>query len=320
MFVELFEALKDSGTFTGKLWRARILEANVMGSSAYYPADVLERDGAKAFPEGTPVYMNHPTQDEKWNQPERDAEKLIGYLATEAQFESDGLHADIHIYADKREWLMERYKRIGLSIIAKGEVEETADGPRLVALTHGQSVDVVTRAGAGGKFVQVLESAKEDPAPKSGADLKEKEVPPMDPKLLAALDALVEANNTANANIGTLTEAVTALTKRAADEDAAKAAALAEAEKVNEPKAPSFAEIDKALNESELPAAARATVLAAVEAGADLAESITAKVAEVEAVLTEAGKFSGNVKDDKANGASTLAETMAGITGNIYGS
>ena len=102
----LSESLSVETGKTGKLWRARILEANVQGSSAYYPAEVLERDGSRAFPADTPVYMNHPTADEKWNQPERDAEKIIGYLATEAVFEADGLYANIHIYSDKREWLL----------------------------------------------------------------------------------------------------------------------------------------------------------------------------------------------------------------------
>lgn len=303
----LSEALNVETGKTGKLWRARILEANVQGSSAYYPAEVLERDGARAFPANTPVYLNHPTMDEKWNQPERDAEKIIGYLATEASFESDGLYADIHIYSDRREWLMERAERIGLSIIALGEVEETADGPRLATLTVGQSVDVVTKAGAGGKFVTVLESAKENPAPKRGAENQEKETKMELPKeMLEALDSLVDG--------------VKALTERAAKEDAEKAAALAEAaskaEQENTPKAPSFAEIDAALTEAELPSAARASVLAAVEGGADLKEAVASKKAEVDAVLKESGTFSGFVSDDKGT---SFVEAEKSIVGNIFG-
>ena len=304
----LSESLSVETGKTGKLWRARILEANVQGSSAYYPAEVLERDGSKAFPVNTPVYMNHPTADEKWNQPERDAEKIIGYLATEAAFEPDGLYANIHIYSDKREWLLERAERIGLSIIAQGNVEETADGPRLTSLTYGQSVDVVTRAGAGGKFVTVLESAIENSAPESVAEDKEKEQNMELPKeFLEAMDALVGS--------------VKALTERADKEDTAKAEALAEAERLAEEaskaQAPTFADIDTAMTEAELPAASRATVLTAVQGGADLVETVKAEKEKVEAILSEAGtKFSGHVSDE---GKNTFAESEKVVVSGIFG-
>lgn len=311
MLKALNEAVAATTDKTGKLWRVRLIEANVRGSSAYYPADVLERDGAKAFPKGTPMYINHPTADEKWNQPERDVTKLGGYLASEAIFESDGLYADAHIYSDRREWLMERAEHIGLSIVAKGEVEETADGPRLIALTVGQSLDLVTKAGAGGKFVEVLESAKQITAPESGAEFQEKEEIHMDPKLLEALDALVETSKTTAAAVQALTEAKAREDAKAV-KDAADAAELAEAE--NKAKAPTFAEIDKALNEAELPVAARATVLAAVEAGADLAEAIASKKSEVEALLTEAGTFKGFVAGaEGADLKESITKTLDGI-------
>ena len=47
------------------IWRTRIIEADVQGSSGYYPADVLRRDGPIAFPAGTHVYLDHPTSDEE---------------------------------------------------------------------------------------------------------------------------------------------------------------------------------------------------------------------------------------------------------------
>lgn len=311
MLKNLSEAVAATTDKTGKLWRIRIIESNVRGSSAYYPADVLERDGAKAFPKGTPMYINHPTADEKWNQPERDVTKLAGYLATEAQPEADGLWADAYIYADHREWLMERAEHIGLSIVARGEVEETADGPQLVSLTVGQSVDLVTKAGAGGKFVEVLESAKPNSATTSVADSpKKEEIMELPKELLEALDALVKTS-------AATASAVQALTEAKAKEDADKATAIAEAAKEAAPKAPTFAEIDKALNEAELPVSARATVLAAVEAGAVLAEAVAAKKAEVEALLAEVGTFKGFAADDKGVDFKEAAKTaVSGIYGN----
>lgn len=310
MLKNLSEAVGVTTDKTGKLWRVKLIASNIQGSSAYYPAEVLERDGARAFPIDTPMYLNHPTQDEKWSQPERDAEKLIGYLTTEAQYESDGLYADAYIYSDRREWVMERAKHVGLSIIAHGEVEETADGPRLVSLTVGQSLDLVTKAGAGGKFVEVLESAKEISATTSVADSpKKEEIMELPKELLEALDALVKTS-------AATATAVAALTEAKAKEDAEKVEAAALAEAANKAKAPTFAEIDKALNEAELPAAARATVLAAVEAGADLTEAVATKKAEVEALLSEVKDFKGFASDDKGV---DFKEASANVVAGIYG-
>lgn len=308
MFKFLSESVAVSTDKTGKIWRVKLIAANIQGSSAYYPADVLERDGSRAFPVDTPMYLNHPTQDEKYNQPERDVEKLIGYLTTEAQFEGDGLYADAYIYSDRREWIMERAKKVGLSIIAQGNVEETADGPRLTSLTYGQSLDMVTKAGAGGKFVEVKESAIENSAPESVAEDKEKEQNMELPKeFLEAMDALVGS--------------VKALTERADKDDAAKAEALAEAERLaeeaNKAQAPTFADIDTAMTEAELPAASRATVLTAVQGGADLVETVKAEKEKVEAILSEAGtKFSGNVSDENKN---TFAESEKVVVSGIFG-
>lgn len=125
-------------------------------------------------------------------------------------------------------------------------------------------------------------------------------------ELLEALDALVGGVKT--------------LTERAEKEDAAKAEALAEAQRAADeadaPKAPSFAEIDAALTEAELPATARAAVLTAVEGGADLKEAVASKKAEVEALLSEAGAFRGAVNDEKSV---SFVEAETEVVSNIYG-
>src|SRR6185369_1053821 len=56
------------------------------GSSAFYPAEVLKRDGPNVFKAGTHVYLNHPTAAEEAARPEGDVKNLAGVLATGAEY------------------------------------------------------------------------------------------------------------------------------------------------------------------------------------------------------------------------------------------
>lgn len=314
MPTELFEASKISpAVMTGAVWRVKVIEGNKRGSSAYYPKEVVEA-GAPLFKKGTRVYGDHPTADEKWSRPERSYRHIVGVFESDSEFDGTDLYANVKFYSQDREFIKERAEDgvIGMSIRAAGDVEETADGPVLKAFTSVTSVDVVTTAGAGGGFDKLLESARENSVSESGAESKEKEETMELPKELAeALDALVSGIKT--------------LTDRAEAEDTAKATAVAEAarleeaekkkKKKDEPKAPSAAEIAGALVEAELPKAAHAKVIAAVESGAVLAEAITAEKDYLKTVIEESGKtFAGNGSEEIQEAAGTK------IGANIFGS
>lgn len=308
--VNLHEAVSVAPLeMTGKKWRVKVIEGDKQGSSAYYPKDILERDIDK-FQGRAKIYMNHPSEDDKANRPERNAQDIIGYVE-HGVYEGKDVFSEAHVFSDWKEWVKERAEAgvIGLSIRASGEVDESGT---LTAFHQIHSVDLVTEAGAGGEFISVLESARKSvSASESVAESKKKEESVMDPKMEAALDALVESSQATAA-------AVALLTERAAAEDAAKALLEAEAAEKEAPKAPSFSEIDAALNEAELPASARASVLKAVEGGADLKESVAAKKAEVDALLEEAGSsFRGNVDNEKKG--KSLEESIATNLAAAYG-
>lgn len=269
--IETSSQFAASGDLTGKVWRIRIIEGDRQGSSAYYPKEALDA-GKHLFGKGVRMFKNHPSSEEQWSQPERRAEDIVGYISSEAVFDGKDLWADATFFETDREWIRERAEAgvIAVSIRAAGEMTEGTDGPVLKRLTHVYSVDVVTQAGAGGAFGEVLESARDsDPAEAEGLAEAQQEEEKMDlPKeFLEALDGL-------NSGMKALTERLEAAAK-----PAEPAAPLDE----SAPKAPKFAEIDAALNEAELSAAGRASVLRAIEGGADLAESIkTVKDAEAE--------------------------------------
>lgn len=312
MPTELFEANKISAdSLSGAVWRVKVIEGDRKGSSAFYPKEVVEA-GAGLFAKGTRVYGDHPTSDEKWARPERSYKDIVGVFESDSEYDGKDLYANVRFFTKHQQDIKEMAEAgvIGMSIRAAGDVEETADGPVLKAFTSVTSVDVVTTAGAGGGFDKLLESAKVS-ASESGAESLEEKESIMDPKLEAALDALVEsAKATALA--------VAALTERATKEDADKAdlaeAARLEAEEAGKAKAPTAAEIAGALVEAELPKAAHAKVIAAVESGAVLAEAITAEKDYLKTVIEESGK------EFKGNGSDEIQEsTVASIGSSIYG-
>jgi hypothetical protein len=150
------------------------------GSSAFYPAEVLKRDGPKVFKAGTHVYLNHPTQAEESQRPEGDVKNLAGVLSTTATYhethaKGPGLYARMKVFADHGQLVEEKAPHVGMSIRASGNAEsgKSKDGlPVLKELTSAESVDVVTRAGAGGMIL--TEAAK--PNEKETTEMEEKDV------------------------------------------------------------------------------------------------------------------------------------------------
>jgi hypothetical protein len=146
------------------------------GSSAYYTPEVLRRDGPSVFAAGTHVYLNHPTAAEESARPEGDIRNLAGVLTTAAEYreshpKGEGLYARMKVFADHAQTVEEKAPHVGMSIRASGIAEsgKMRDGvPVLKALTHAESVDVVTRAGAGGMIL--TESARAGSASLKEAD------------------------------------------------------------------------------------------------------------------------------------------------------
>jgi hypothetical protein len=144
------------------------------GSTAYYPPDVLKRDGPKAFPAETKVYLNHPTAaTESEGAGNRDIKRLAGVLAGPAEWHEShkagpGLYSRVKVFSDHAQTFNEKAKYLGMSIMANGrQVVEAGkkvfkDGvPLLAELIHGESVDVVPMAGAGGLILTEAASTAE---------------------------------------------------------------------------------------------------------------------------------------------------------------
>jgi hypothetical protein len=163
MSVSLNESIAFSATGTGKKWQIKVIESG-WGSSGYYPKEMLAEFGPKTFKKGTKVFMNHPSIHEENDRPERDVNQLAGKLVSDAKFDGTGLVAEVEFYSHFAPIIKEMAGDVGLSIRALGESRvgeaEGRQGPIIESLVADPmtSVDVVTVAGAGGKFLSLLES------------------------------------------------------------------------------------------------------------------------------------------------------------------
>ncbi|MCX6024012.1 MAG: hypothetical protein NTZ05_20230 [Chloroflexi bacterium] len=161
--IALREAVRQDGTVPIKLI------APGWGSSGYYPAAVLERDGPATWPAGTKMYWDHPTISEDQERPERSLRDLAAELVTAAAYNANGadgpgLYAESKVFGAFKDSVEELAPHIGVSIRALGKARdgqaEGRSGPIVESLVKGKSVDFVTQAGAGGKVLELFEAAR----------------------------------------------------------------------------------------------------------------------------------------------------------------
>lgn len=171
--VEILEATRGAAKPTGKPAEMTI---DIIRSgwnkarSRYYPSDVLERDVPAVYPAGTHMYIDHPTATQRDDQPERSLQTLAAVFTSTPYpvQEADGrviMRVEARVYSRWQGFLSEAKDDIGVSINGNGDghygTAEGNDGMILEQLTHGQSVDFVTKPGAGGRIVALLESDRQ---------------------------------------------------------------------------------------------------------------------------------------------------------------
>lgn len=166
----------------------------------YYGPEAIE-SAVKAF-EGKPSFVNHPSQSEDEDLPERDLGKQFGYFKNLHVETIEGkkacvgeLHFDLsevgrRMYAKtltalhyQKEFPSSEMQYMGWSVLGGGIGDErkmTIDGEELevnyvTEFTEGESCDAVTKAGRGGRVIAVVENAdgnsKEDGMKKLKATL-----------------------------------------------------------------------------------------------------------------------------------------------------
>jgi hypothetical protein len=160
---EVSESAPIGKSSDSRRFRARIIQGNVLGASGWYSAEVLQEAARdRVFGSSLGVYIDHPTASELEERPVRSVRDLAGRLVEDATYQGDGLYSTIEFFPHWAPIVSAMKADVGLSIRALAEAERGEVGGRqetvITKITEALSVDVVTKAGAGGKLVSLLES------------------------------------------------------------------------------------------------------------------------------------------------------------------
>lgn len=316
MTVQLSESLGFQASETKKKWHVKIIEAG-WGSSGYYPAEVLAADGPSVFKAGTKVFMNHPGANDR---PERDVQKLAGKLVSDAIFKENALFADIEFYSSYAPIIREMAGDVGLSIHAFGDAKlgeaEGRQGPIVESLIEDPltSVDVVTVAGAGGKFLTLLESYKRESLEELSESLTEGNSMSITKEEFEA--AIVDLKTAFVEALSPVVESVSVLVE---------AAKPVENEEGQEVPALSALDIAEKFNESGLPKIALQRVAEALKVESnvktidELIESEKAYAASLTEAIKPVAETAGVVNESAAKSTTTLAEDFDSVVSRMLG-
>lgn len=261
----------------GNRFRVRIIQAG-QGSSGTYTPEVLAEYGPAAFPKGTHCYVDHGQGTI------RSVDSIAGRLDSDPVFEEsdESLYATIRFTSRGMKVVEELKDDVGLSISASGQINE--DGiVESIDYYPTNSVDIVSRAGANGKILDLLESfdasrdtlvyEKQNVSEEAGADERE----PMTPDEIAAVATAI--SEALAPRFDALTEAI----KPAPVEEAVEEGA----------EEPDLVAAVEAAVEADLPKVQREAVVAAVAAGTPLEEAVAAQKSLRDQILAESQTDSG---------------------------
>lgn len=253
-------------------YRIRII-APGQGSSGIYTAENLA-ESAPLFKAGTEMFIDHPTESEEWERPERSIRDYAGVFLEDATVGEDGaLYTVCKVFSGVNELIKDKWEHIGVSINAwcADPISENGIVPPIAGV---RSVDFVTTPGAGGAIVDLLESNRNDNYVKEAGMDKE-----IESKFDELKASLIEAlNSKLEAAVATIQEA-----------------------KAEEPTEEASVDVDSVLEagrkiaESGLPEAAIVRVREAVKAGADVDSALESE----RAYLKEAVAATATPVDDK---------------------
>lgn len=253
-------------------YRIRIIVPG-QGSSGIYTAENLA-ESAPMFRAGTEMFIDHPTESEEWERPERSIRDYAGVFLEDATVGEDGaLYTVCKVFSGVNELIKDKWEHIGVSINAwcADPISETGIVPPIAGV---RSVDFVTTPGAGGAIIDLLESNRNDNYVKeAGMDKEiESKFDELKASLIEALSSKLEA-------------AMAAIQEAKAEEPTEEASVDVDL----------VLEAGRKIAESGLPEAAIVRVREAVKSGADVDSALESE----RAYLKEAVAATATPVDDK---------------------
>ncbi len=171
------------------------------GSSGFYHEEIIRDYAPGAFPKGTHVYLDHLKEGET-----RSPEKLLGTLVEDTVINENGEAVNRFKPLSKhREWVEEVAPIVGLSVSVLGEGRKGEVEGRQTVIVESlephvtNSVDLVSYAGRGGKFLEsllleALEAEERTPAdPQTESTKGNATTMELDPKSVAEIAAAIKA-------------------------------------------------------------------------------------------------------------------------------
>ena len=253
-------------------YRIRIIVPG-QGSSGIYTAENLA-ESAPLFKAGTEMFIDHPTETEEWERPERSIRDYAGVFLEDATVGEDGaLYTVCKVFSGVNELIKDKWEHIGVSINAwcADPISENGIVPPIAGV---RSVDFVTTPGAGGAIIDLLESNRNDNYVKEAGMDKE-----IESKFDELKASLIEA-------ISSKLEAAVATIQEAKAQEPTEEASV---------DVDSVLEAGRKIAESGLPEAAIVRVREAVKAGADVDSALESE----RAYLKEAVAATATPVDDK---------------------
>ena len=253
-------------------YRIRIIVPG-QGSSGVYTAENLA-ESAPLFKAGTEMFIDHPTETEEWERPERSIRDYAGVFLEDATVGEDGaLYTVCKVFSGVNELIKDKWEHIGVSINAwcADPISENGIVPPIAGV---RSVDFVTTPGAGGAIIDLLESNRNDKYVKEAGMDKE-----IESKFDELKASLIEA-------LGSKLEAAMATIQEAKAQEPTEEASV---------DVDSVLEAGRKIAESGLPEAAIVRVREAVKAGADVDSALESE----RAYLKEAVAATATPVDDK---------------------
>ncbi len=262
--LKLHESTAAKGTESlgeGK-YRIRIIVPG-QGSSGIYTAENLA-ESAHLFKAGTEMFIDHPTESEEWERPERSIRDYAGVFLEDATVGEDGaLYTICKVFSGVNELIKDKWEHIGVSINAWCDqpIAETGVVP---VFSGVRSVDFVTAPGAGGAIIDLLESKRNNNLTKEeGMD---KEIESAFSELRTEFASLIEAlGSKLDSVVASITEAKT----EEVDEKVEESAPAVDVD--------SMIDAGEKIAESGLPEAAVARVREAIKNGADVDSALEAE-------------------------------------------
>lgn len=256
-------------------YRIRIIVPG-QGSSGIYTAENLAAS-APLFKAGTEMFIDHPTETEEWERPERSIRDYAGVFLKDATVGEDGaLYTVCKVFSGVNELIKDKWEHIGVSINAwcADPISENGIVPPIAGV---RSVDFVTTPGAGGAIIDLLESNRNDNYVKEAG--MDKEIESKFDELKGEIASVIEA-------LGSKLEAAMAAIQEAKAEEPTEEASV---------DVDSVLEAGRKIAESGLPEAAIVRVRESVKAGADVDSALESE----RAYLKEAVAATATPVDDK---------------------